>query len=146
MLWNIQGISKRLYIKITSLNIISSIASISFLLINNIYQTYHQITIFGSRKKHYLSQFKDAQRKMQNIKNETESWYTMTLLNISDISCRWNICRTFPPFNWYDICYFHNWQHLTDTKYFVWNIILKPEVRCNYRDGSLSWKMFNSIK
>lgn len=114
---------------------------------NNFYQTYHKITIFDTIKRQYLLQFKDAQRKVQqNRKMAPQRWYTMPLLNISDISSRWNICRTFPPFNWYYICYFHNWLQLTDTKYLVYYIILKAEVGYDYRNRSLSWKMFNSIK
>lgn len=66
--------------------------------------------IWYNKKNHYLSQFKDAQSKMQQYrKMETESWYTMTLLNISDIFCPWNICRSFPLYNryMYVICHFH---------------------------------------
>lgn len=114
---------------------------------NNFYQTCHKITIFDTIKRHYLLQFKDAQRKVQqNREMAPERWYTMLLLNISDISSRWNICRAFPYFNWYDIRYFHNGLQLTDTKYLVCYIIFKAEVGYDYRNRSLSWKMFNSIK
>lgn len=75
-----------------------------------LYQAYHKIVIIDIIKNHYLSQFKDAQSKMQQYrKMETESWYTMTLLNISDMFCPWNICRSFPLYNRYMcvICHFH---------------------------------------
>lgn len=101
--WKILGI----WIKISEL----SLAVISFLLtFLYLYQAYHKIVIIDIIKNHYLSQFKDAQSKMQQYrKMETESWYTMTLLNISDIFCPWNICRSFPLYNryMYVICHFH---------------------------------------
>lgn len=96
-----------IWIKISEL----SLAVISFLLtFLYLYLAYHKIVIFDTIKNHYLSQFKDAQSKMQQYrKMETESWYTMTLRNISDIFCPWNICRLFPPYNryMYVICHFY---------------------------------------
>lgn len=106
--WTIPGIWNKIS-ELSLRNIINSIAVISFLLTFYIF-TKHitKKTIFDIIKSHYLSQFKDAQSTVQqNRKMAPESWYTMTLLNISDTSCRWIICRTFPLYNRYHICHFH---------------------------------------